>query len=294
MSTPRISVVIPTYNYGCYLRRAVESALAQIYPPFEIIVVDDGSTDDTRAVASSFGAQVRYIFQHNRGISCARNTGIGAATGDWIAFLDADDWWLPEKLQRQAEALAHDTEAALVYTAAWKVRPDGSQEYCPATAASRIWPQLRYNNCISNGSSAMVLRKALLAEGGFDETLKACEDWDMWFRLARKYKIAVVTAPVTAIAVWDESVSCDHQRMLTNTAKIIDKTLLSGLRGWRRSLWRRRIWSAQYFGASITARAGATSEERTLLLRSIFQWPSPAFLPDRWKALAISMTRARS
>ncbi len=292
MNTPKISLVVPTYNYGAYLRRAIDSALTQTFPPEEIIVVDDGSTDDTRSIVASFGGRVRYIFQNNRGISNARNNGIAAAQGDWIAFLDADDWWLPEKLQLQVEALRRRPRAALVYTAAWKVAPDGTREYCPAVATSRIWPQLRYRNCISNGSSAIVLRKALLDVGGFDETLKACEDWDMWIRLARKYSFAVVNVPVTAIAVWNNSVSSDGKRMLMNTAEIIDKTLLCDLRGWRRSLWRRRVWSAQYFGAAITARAEGPNEERALLWQSLRQWPSPAFLPKRWAALAFSLSRA--
>jgi glycosyltransferase involved in cell wall biosynthesis len=288
----KISVVIPTYNYGTYLSRAIESVLAQTHPVHEIIVVDDGSTDDTRATAARFGERIRYIFQENRGLSAARNTGIRAATGEWVAFLDADDWWLPEKIQLQVAAADRDPQTGLVYTAAWTQTPDGAAGLVPATPPARIWPKLRYSNCVSNGSSAMVRRDALLAEGGFDELLTACEDWDMWVRLARKYRFAVVEAPVTMIAVWPQSMSSNHERMLANTEKIIDKTLLAGLRGWRRSLWRRRVWGAQLFGAAITARNLGPTDERRLLLRSLIQWPSPVFLPRRWAALFLNVIRA--
>jgi cellulose synthase/poly-beta-1,6-N-acetylglucosamine synthase-like glycosyltransferase len=288
----RVSAIIPTYNYGRYLSRAIESVLVQQYPIEEIIVVDDGSTDNTRAVVESFGERIRYIHQSNQGISAARNNGIGIAKGDWIAFLDADDWWMPEKIRLQMEVAVREPEAALIYTGAWRITPDGSRELLAATAVRQLWPTLRYCNCVSGGSSAIVRRDALVAEGGFDENLRACEDWDMWIRLARKYKFAMVPAPVTAIAVWPQSVSSHPENMLSNMEKMLDKTILSDLTGLRRSLWRRRIWSAQLFSAAIAARGCGPSEERGFLLQSISQWPMPGFLPKRWPALVLNIAHS--
>ncbi|MHC5139531.1 MAG: glycosyltransferase family 2 protein, partial [Planctomycetota bacterium] len=100
-----ISAVIPAYNAAKYIARSIDSVLAQTHPVDEIVIVDDGSTDNTAAIIKDYGDKVRYIHQPNAGVSAARNTGIEAATGNWIAFLDADDEWLPEKIKRQVENL---------------------------------------------------------------------------------------------------------------------------------------------------------------------------------------------
>jgi cellulose synthase/poly-beta-1,6-N-acetylglucosamine synthase-like glycosyltransferase len=286
-----VSAVIPAYNYGRFLKRAIESVLAQTRPLDEIIVIDDGSTDDTREVVSHFGDRVRYIYQENGGLPYARNRGIAAATSDWIAFLDADDWWLPEKIQLQLDAASQDPAVALVYTGMWLVTPEGTRTLQPAIEVHRLWPTLRYCNCVSNGSAAMIRKSALLAEGAFNESLRACEDWDMWIRLARKYKFACVPEPVTAVAVWPNSMSTNNKKMLDNTAAIIDKTLLCDLGGLDRGLWRRRIWSAQLFSAAITARSQHRGQELRLLAASLLQWPFPTFLPKRWASLALNLAR---
>lgn len=286
----RVSAIIPCYNYGKYLAQAIDSILAQTHPVAEIIVVDDGSGDNTREVAESFGERVQYIFQENRGRAAARNTGIRAATGDWIALLDADDRWLPEKIKLQMEALAGRPDAVLVYTAVWCESPDGSRYVYPATELRRLWPTLRYANCITGSASAALIRRdILIAEGGFNETLRECEDWDCWFRLALKYPFAVVAEPVTVLMIWPGSASFNNDRMLANTKKLIDITLLADLSGWRRWLWRHRIWSAALFGASINARQQGQDEERSWLVQSLRQWPSPVFMPKRWWALYRNM-----
>ena len=288
----RVSAVIPCYNYGKYLARAIDSILAQTHPVSEIIVVDDGSSDNTREVATSFADRVRYIFQENHGRASARNTGIRAATGDWIALLDADDRWLPDKIELQFQALASRPDAVLVYTSVWCEDPDGSGFVFPATDPRRLWPALRYANCITGSASAALIRRdVLIAEGGFNETLRECEDWDCWVRLARKYPFAAVSAPVTALMIWPGSASYNNDRMLANTQKLIDTTLLADLTGWRRSLWRHRIWSAALFGAAVNARQQGPREERAWLFKSLRHWPSPVFLPKRWWALYRNIVR---
>src|SRR5256885_2165082 len=116
MASPLVSVVIPIYNGLKYLDRAVASVLAQTYQPIEIILVDDGSTDGSWEWIASYGSQVRPIRQKNAGVGCARNTGIEHARGDLIAFLDQDDWWMPEKAARQVQAFLDDDRVGLVHT----------------------------------------------------------------------------------------------------------------------------------------------------------------------------------
>ncbi len=291
MGPMRVSAVIPCYNYGKYLARAIDSILAQTHPVAEILVVDDGSSDNTREVATSFGDRVRYIFQANAGRAAARNHGIREATGDWIALLDADDWWLPDKIELQAKALEARPDAVVVYTSVRCQYPDGSSTRWEAGDPDRLWPALRFGNCITGSASAALIRRdVLVAEGAFDESLRECEDWDCWVRLARKYPFAAAPDAVTVLMIWPGSASAQNDRMLANTKKLMDKTLLADLSGWRRFLWRHRIWSAALFGAAINARQQGRREERAWLFESLRHWPSPVFLPRRWWALYRNLT----
>jgi glycosyltransferase involved in cell wall biosynthesis len=291
----RVSAIIPCYNYGKYLAQAIASVLAQTYPVAEILVVDDGSTDNTREVAASFGDRVRYIYQENQGPSAARNNGIREVTGDWIAFLDADDRWLPEKIELQVKAAEQDAKVALVYTAVSAILPDGRRVEVAAHDPRRLWPRLRYTNCVTGSCSATLIRRdVLVAEGGFDESIRGSEDWDLWVRLARKHRFAAVTAPVTHIQVWADGSSYNHERMMPNTLKILNKTLVCDLHGWRRAFWRRRIWSAELFKTAISARSQGPRQERAMLLESLREWPSPGFLPKRWVALLRNLMGAEN
>jgi glycosyltransferase involved in cell wall biosynthesis len=288
----RVSVIIPTYNYARYLDQAVRSVLAQTYPAAEILVVDDGSKDNTREVAESFGNQIRYIYQENAGPSAARNHGIREATGEWVAFLDSDDWWVPEKLELQAAEVRRDPEVAFVYCAVWGVTPDGEKQLWKPENPDRLWPRLRYVNCISGGSGTFIRRDALLAVGGFDEGVAGVADWECWVRLARKYRCAAVMTPLTMVRLWPESMSANHEKLMGETRRILEKTLISDLHGWRRTAWRRRIWSNQLFHYAVSMQTIDSKKERVALLESIREWPSPAFLPRRFAALCRNMVGA--
>jgi glycosyltransferase involved in cell wall biosynthesis len=281
-----ISVVIPSYNCGSTLARSIASALAQTYPPLEVIVVDDGSTDDTAAVAGSFGPAVRYIRQPNAGPSAARNTGLRAAAGEWIALLDADDTWAPRKLELQSAALMKTRDAVLAYTGFVLRYDDGCRRIKAIVAAERCWPLLRYRNCVPH-SSVLVRREAMIAAGGYDETLRTCEDWDLWVRLRQHHRFVSLSEPLMEYAVRANSLSADFDQVLGDAERILESTLLLGLKGWRRTCWRRRIRSAQLFSAAIQAEeANAPAMAGALLRRSLTQWPAPSFLPQRGYALA--------
>ncbi len=281
----KVSGVIPAYNCRAYIAQAVQSALDQTYPLDEILVVDDGSTDGTREIVERFPSPVRCVHQSNRGVAAARNHAVQLAANRWVAFLDADDWWLPEKIARQVEAVERSSAAVLAYTGAWWIEADGSRQPAPMTSAGALWPQLRYRNPITT-SSVLVRRDAVLELGGFRGKATPCEDWDLWMRLRLRHPFTSVNEPLTAYRMTAGSLSSDVDRMLRGVESMIEDNLLAGLEGWRRLMWRRRIRSAQLHCAAVTAREAASLRERTLLLQSIRQWPLPGFLPARWLDLA--------
>jgi len=200
---PEVSVVIATYNQAHWLGQAIADVRGQTFRDWELVVVDDGSTDETRAIVARHeeDARVRYLFQTNQERSAARNRGIAASSGRLVAFLDADDRWLPEKLARQVTALAVSPEAALCYTAARFVDGSGAPlpvRKPPRVVAGRIFPRLVRANLMILAS--VVARRDLLeAAGGFDATLPVygCEDWDLWLRLARRHPVVAVDEELT-------------------------------------------------------------------------------------------------
>jgi GT2 family glycosyltransferase len=196
---PLVSVVIPTHNRAATLVRAIRSVLAQTYPAFELLIVDDASTDDTAAhVAPYLGARVRLHRQaRNRGAAATRNTGIALARGAYVALLDSDDEWLPEKLACQVALFqAGPADLGLVYAGLWQVVDGRPPVAVPPRQRGRIYDELRWRNQIGTASGVMVRREVLQAVGGFDERLRACEDWDLWLRIARDYRVDAVAEPL--------------------------------------------------------------------------------------------------
>ena len=192
--SPLVSAVIPTFNRGPLLERAIGSVLAQTYRPVEIIVVNDGSTDDTAARVGRLDIPgLRYFHTRaNAGAAAARNLGIAEARGDLIAFLDADDEWLPEKIARQVAAFAGGPQRiALIYCGAAEVSPDWPTVERHPVLRGALFEKLRLRNFLRT-PSVMVRRDVLDRVGGFDCGLAACEDWDLWLRIARDYLIDYV------------------------------------------------------------------------------------------------------
>ncbi len=179
-----ISVVITTYNRLGLVGRAVQSVLNQSRQPDEIILVDDGSTDSTEKVIPQTFPSIQYIQQKNRGISQARNRGISRSSGDWIAFLDSDDEWLPDKLKKQSNALKKKPEYRICYTnEIWirrgvRVNPKKIHQKFSGDIFNKCLPL-----CIISPSSVMIHRSLFDEYGGFDPSLPVCEDYDLWLRL---------------------------------------------------------------------------------------------------------------
>ena len=192
-----ISVIIPTYNRRNTLSRAVESVLNQIYKPIEIIVVDDGSTDGTKEMFSEMYPLVRYIYQANSGVSSARNTGINSASGDWIALLDSDDEWLPDKLDRQVKLLQDNAEIHFCHTNEIWIRNNVriNQKKKHQKYGGNI-----FNKCLDicriSPSSSLFHTSVIKDVGLFDESLDVCEDYDLWLRITAKYPILFLDQPL--------------------------------------------------------------------------------------------------
>lgn len=185
----QVSVIIPTYNTARYLPAALESVAAQDYRPLEVIVVDDGSTDETAAIVADFfqrtGLPGNYVFQPNQGPAAARNRGLTVAHGDWIAFLDADDIWLPGKTTRQLQLLAEYPQAGLVWGSASYFAGDLSPAASPVVRTSAPQPSWMLQ-------SMLFRRSTLDRVGGFNPTLRLGEDVDwLWRALEQAVPIVV-------------------------------------------------------------------------------------------------------
>ena len=194
-----ISVIIPAYNYARYLPEAIDSALAQTYPLLEVIVVDDGSTDDTPAVLAAYGNRIRVIRQQNLGVSAARNAGISAARGEYVALLDADDVWQPAKIETQMALFDSDPSLGLVHCGAESFDEQGRtihfwREGMQGRVAIDI---LRLEPVIAAPSSNIVTPKRVAEEvGGFDTRMSGTEDWDFSYRVAARYEIGFTPEPL--------------------------------------------------------------------------------------------------
>jgi glycosyltransferase involved in cell wall biosynthesis len=196
-NTVEVSIIIPTYNRGWIVKEAIDSVMAQDYRDFELIIVDDGSTDNTPYILDSYRDDIRVFRQQNRGVSAARNRGLAAASGRFIAFLDSDDLWLPQKLKRQVDFFNSTPDACICQTEEIWIRNN-----------MRVNPKKRHKKprgmifepslslCLVSPSAVMIRASLFEQVGGFDETLPACEDYDLWLRISCRYPVYLIDTPL--------------------------------------------------------------------------------------------------
>jgi glycosyltransferase involved in cell wall biosynthesis len=250
---PLVSVIIPNFNHGRFIGDAIRSVLKQDYRNFEIIVVDDGSTDNSREVVAQFSEQVHYIRQENQGLSAARNTGIRAAKGAYIGLLDADDMYEPDFLSTLMSALQLDPTAHGVHCGYQFV--DQSNHPLPQTEARSV-PHREFFGALLDGDflvpEAMLVRRSCYQSvGPFDETLSACEDWDMWLRISRRFKIIGTTQVLTRHRVLPGSMSTDPVRMLTTRLAVLKKQFGSEPTDEEGNGKKRRAYGRAYLGSCV-------------------------------------------
>lgn len=232
MSNSLVSVVVPTFNRAHLLRDALDSVNAQDHRPLEIIVVDDGSVDDTASVVALWSrahaeVPVRYIRQENSGGNVARNRGIAEACGDFVAFLDSDDRWAPDKIKRQVARLSGNPALGAVYCGVLESVVE-TGETMPFD--NRPWPEgrilksLLVRDVTAPTSAWLVRRKVLDRAGGFDETLEARQDWDLWIRIAKETEIGAIKAPLAELRHHEgERTNSNIDREIRSHRRILQK-----------------------------------------------------------------------
>jgi glycosyltransferase involved in cell wall biosynthesis len=223
-----VSVVIPVYNGSAYLRRAIESVLEQTYQAIEVVVVDDGSVDDSAQIIASYGPRLKPIHQQNAGVSQARNAGIRAAHGEFVAFLDQDDWWLPTKVAKQVKVFRQDDEFGLAHTGvAFYHEPSDTlvgrpNALRPELLVGRCYERLLLGNAILN-SSVMVRKSVLNTVGILSTEIRgnSIQDYDLWLRIARHSSFGYVSEELVvyrlhaAQGMWDARLSLvEEERLL--------------------------------------------------------------------------------
>ncbi len=218
-----VSVIIPTYNCSGFLKESISSALAQTYRDLEVVVVDDGSTDDTAHVVSMFDDRVRYIYQTNAGTATARNTGISNARGSLIAFLDHDDLWLPNKLERQVPYLLADDTIGMLFCGRQFFNTYTGQ----VTSTHPAEPELDVHELLGHTTialqSAIVPMSVLEDVGLFDTELLGTDDWEMTIRIARKYRVVGVPEVMVSIRGHEGQQGIMTERMYQNSLRVLAK-----------------------------------------------------------------------
>lgn len=226
---PKVSVIITTYNSMPYFPETLNSVLRQTFTDFEIIVADDGSTDQTAPWASQVDDPcVTLVSQPNQGVSVARNTGISYAQGDYIAFLDGDDFWETTKLEQQVRLLDSRPEIGLVHT--WLALMDEQSHLTGRVlkpeAEGEVWQQIIESNMVAC-STVMIRRRCLEETGVFDPDLLVAEDWDLWIRIAASYPFAVIKEPLVRYRLHAQSKSKRYPAMVQNFRTIIERAFES-------------------------------------------------------------------
>ncbi|MEB3831297.1 glycosyltransferase [Phormidium sp. CCY1219] len=223
---PLISVIIPVFNGEKTIKQTVNSVFSQSFTDVQLIIINDGSTDSTLSILSTLKDPRIQVFSYpNAGVAASRNRGIAQAKGEYISFLDADDLWTADKLEAQFKALQDNPQAAVAYS--WTDYIDEHNQFlCPGshiTMNGDVYAKLLFKNFIENGSNPLIQRGALTEVGGFDESLPPAEDWDMWLRLAARYRFVAVPRPQILYRMSADSNSANIAKMEAQGLKVLQR-----------------------------------------------------------------------
>jgi glycosyltransferase involved in cell wall biosynthesis len=282
--TPRVSVIIPTYNRAAYLREAIDSVLGQTFVDFELIVVDDGSTDNTKEVVASIeDSRIFYKYQENSGVAAARNTGITISKGEYIAFLDSDDVWLPHNLEIKVRSLDTHPAAGLVCSDAYIL----DSHFCHILG--RRWHNrelhdwvdikiaIKYplqtmlrRGCFITPQACVMRRKVFNLTGYFDESLSTHEDWDLFIRIIQNFPIEILDTPLLKIRRHENSLSANWDKMYFGAINVLNKAISSQiLSAEELYLIKRRLAYTHYsYGKSLILN-GMTNTGRQKMVESL-------------------------
>lgn len=293
-SSKLVSVVIPCFNHAQYLPKAIESVLNQTHKPVEVVVVDDGSSDNTREVAMSYQG-VKYVYQNNAGLSAARNTGIANSSGNYLLFLDADDWLLPEGIETN---LAHFTESQEVgfvsgnYLSFYAA--DSSQKTMERKISQNPYADLLLRNHIKMHASVLFPRW-VFNNVKYDTSLKSSEDWDLYLRITRDHRIVQHEKPVAVYRRLGSSMSRNNTVMLETGLKVLEKQIpfaKSALERKNLAKGQRHIaekFSKRTYNNLLSAKAPARQQ-----LDLLFKYNKLLFAKYFWVRLATSLGLKKS
>jgi glycosyltransferase involved in cell wall biosynthesis len=285
----KVTAVIPVYNGAALIRRSIESVLAQTRPADELIVVDDGSTDETSSIVRSYGESVRYVHQRNSGVAAARNNGVQQATSEWIAFLDADDHWEPLKLERQ---LAVSERVGLV-GARWFTEYRGKPRCVEEVPNDAFFGKMlkargseAFHLAMNIWTGVVLVRRSVLSDQHFVSGLEPAEDRDLWIRLAASIPIYLIPQPLATYVQFENSLSnVDSDRDCGNMLKVVRRhAVLLGPKGVREqeaNVYRR--WAGNHLARG-TPRSAITPAARRLAIQ-----PTS---PDAWWIMCKSLARS--
>lgn len=299
MIPKRVSVVIPTYNYAGHVAGAVDSVLQQTYHDYELIVVDDGSSDNTRDALAPYGSSISLIRQENGGVSSARNHGILESDGEFVAFLDADDRWVPEKLEKQVAFMDANPHFSMSYTDMSHVvngrlvnssyiHENGYRHF----GSGHIFEQILQEGFIF--TPTVIVRKECFNEVGFfDPFLTTCEDVDMWLRIADRFEVGFLDDPLAVRHDHDANCTKNTLAYLSNPIRVFSKVLALSDESARREIVRSKLkemyFDFGYFSFSI----GDMRACRRSMRKSLRLGKTPALHPCKYIGLSLLPTVVR-
>lgn len=289
MDLPKVSVVIPNYNYEKYVARTINSVLAQTYPNLEIIVIDDGSKDNSLEVLKSFGDKIKVVRQKNQGVSRARNYGVELSSGEYIAFLDADDLWLSDKIEKQLAKFKTNESYGLVHCSMSLINLEdeiiGENSSGQEGWVFEEFLKFQSGVVIGAGSTALLKRSVFEEIGGFDLRLSTSADWDLSCRIARRYEIGFIREPLALYRI--------HNSNMHSNINLMRHDMLIGFeKAFAAEPERLRAIKGECYGNLHYALAGSYFHSKKYanfvrhLLKSVFYNPQKliefANFPTRW------------
>ncbi|MBV8206887.1 MAG: glycosyltransferase [Acidobacteria bacterium] len=285
-----VSVVIPAYNAEQFIGGAIESALAQTCPVREIIVVDDGSTDHTVNIARSF-PRVTCYSQSQLGPSAARNLGVERAAGCWIGYLDADDLWMKDKLERQFAALENNPEAGLIYSGRIELHDDGIVRTIIAKDPAWTHARLTFENPLF--PSNVLVKRSLALQHPWPTQFKSSEDWYYFYKLSRATRFACIPEPSIYYRMHAQSLTHRDYRAVLRYAREVSRAIQADFSGLEKLVMRGKVDARLLASAAIAARDQGSRECLRHICASLLSWPFPSVAPTRYR-LFVKMVLERA
>lgn len=287
---PLVSVIIPTYNRAIMLVEAVRSVLGQTYKRIETIVVDDGSTDNTQLVLRKYHSKIKYLWQVRGERSKARNEGFRHSKGDYVAFLDSDDLWLPTKIDRQVQVLETQPDVGLVYTDVQFVDIDGApyagQISWDEPVRDKLYEDLMTHNVVTGSLSSIMLRRECVEKVGlFDESMTACEDLDLYRRLEQHYGFHKIDSPLVRVRIHKDNTQRHAAGMAKGWEITIEKISRDTPAQFAHYKYEAIVKNLSQI-AALYHRAGESHRFLYFCARSLFQRPNWIFQWGFWRELS--------